>query len=511
MKCNYYFLQFTLFFLLFASQITFGQNVGIGTEDPQDKLEVSDTGSTSIRITSTDASGVGLTLQNLGATYDWRMSNFGGNLNFSRGDADGIMSSRVRFGSDGRFGFGDTTPDTDFEIALGSASTEVRITASGLLGQPMLDLMAGIDGFATYHWRIAQRNRDFVLEYGRNEFAFDSIEILRANEDGSVGIGTNDPLTHLHVAGSGDQNIRVHSTGFGGADSGLELVRGGEFDGTDWKIMNDGGTFKILDGINNFETAGTENMRITNSGNVGINQTTPEARLHVTGTLGLSGTSGGNYFKSGSSSGSYVAIDNNEIGARNSSDEPSTLYLQYWGGNLNLAQNDDGRVGIGTSSPQAKVHITDGADVTASGGGELILGPTSGLNMGLDGNEIQARNGGSASTLVLQQGGGDIKLIPNENGQVGIGILSNFPSDDYLLAVDGKIISEEVRVELSGNWWPDYVFEESYALTPLAELEKQIAEKGHLPGIPSAKVVEAEGFELGDMQRRAIEKIEELT
>ncbi|MDX1479376.1 MAG: hypothetical protein R3301_16790, partial [Saprospiraceae bacterium] len=34
---------------------------------------------------------------------------------------------------------------------------------------------------------------------------------------------------------------------------------------------------------------------------------------------------------------------------------------------------------------------------------------------------------------------------------------------------------------------------------------------GHLPGIPAADIVEKEGFELGDMQRRLLEKIEELT
>ncbi len=84
------------------------------------------------------------------------------------------------------------------------------------------------------------------------------------------------------------------------------------------------------------------------------------------------------------------------------------------------------------------------------------------------------------------------------------------PSDDYLLAVDGKIISEEVRVELSGSW-PDYVFDEDYALLSLEQLEQHIETVGHLPGIPSANTVETEGILLGDMQRVMVEKIEELT
>ena len=75
---------------------------------------------------------------------------------------------------------------------------------------------------------------------------------------------------------------------------------------------------------------------------------------------------------------------------------------------------------------------------------------------------------------------------------------------------NGKIISEEIRVEMSGDW-PDYVFESDYELVSLNELEAQINELGHLPGIPSAETVETEGFELGDMQKRMMEKIEELT
>jgi hypothetical protein len=169
-------------------------------------------------------------------------------------------------------------------------------------------------------------------------------------------------------------------------------------------------------------------------------------------------------------------------------------------------------VGIGTTSPQAKVHITDGGDVNLGGGGELVLGSTTTANLGLDGNEIQARNNGAASHLFIQASGGDVLLVPNETGQVGIGVTSsaNMPSNDYLLAVDGKIISEEVRVEISGSW-PDYVFQSDYTLMPLRALEQHITTYNHLPGIPSAATVKDEGILLGDMQRAMMEKIEELT
>jgi len=81
---------------------------------------------------------------------------------------------------------------------------------------------------------------------------------------------------------------------------------------------------------------------------------------------------------------------------------------------------------------------------------------------------------------------------------------------DYKLGVLGKLIAEEVRVTPQVNW-PDYVFAKDYTLTPLNELENQIQELGHLPNIPAAEEVEAEGFELGAMNAKLLEKVEELT
>lgn len=101
--------------------------------------------------------------------------------------------------------------------------------------------------------------------------------------------------------------------------------------------------------------------------------------------------------------------------------------------------------------------------------------------------------------------GNDISFA---SGNVGIGT-SSIPSG-YKLAVDGKMVSEEVLVELSASW-PDYVFTKEYDLPSLEEIQNHIEEKGHLPNIPSAKEVEENGIELGEMNRLLLEKIEELT
>lgn len=244
-------------------------------------------------------------------------------------------------------------------------------------------------------------------------------------------------------------------------------------------------------------------------GKMAIGTNSFDASLNIDGGPGITETGKGELIL-GDVDNHHVRFDDNEILARDG-DSPSTLYLQYWSGNLSLAADDDGKVGIGTSNPQAKVQVTDGTDVDLADGGHLVLGYTSGTNLALDNNEIMARNNGAESPLYLQGSGGDILMIPNESGTVGIGVTSNnYLPAGYLLAVDGKIISEEIRVEMSGDW-PDYVFESDYQLTPLDELELQINDFGHLPGIPAAADIEANGFELGDMQKRMMEKIEELT
>ena len=54
--------------------------------------------------------------------------------------------------------------------------------------------------------------------------------------------------------------------------------------------------------------------------------------------------------------------------------------------------------------------------------------------------------------------------------------------------------------------------EDDYNLLSLKEVEKHIEEKGHLPNVPSAKEVNEKGnFALGEMNKKLLEKVEELT
>lgn len=93
----------------------------------------------------------------------------------------------------------------------------------------------------------------------------------------------------------------------------------------------------------------------------------------------------------------------------------------------------------------------------------------------------------------------------NIKGEVNIGTsLANSK-----LSVNGNIRAREIKVENAN--WPDYVFEKKYQLPTLQEIEKHIKQKGHLPGIPSADEVKANGVDLGEMNAKLLEKIEELT
>ncbi|UGU18117.1 tail fiber protein [Sinomicrobium kalidii] len=93
------------------------------------------------------------------------------------------------------------------------------------------------------------------------------------------------------------------------------------------------------------------------------------------------------------------------------------------------------------------------------------------------------------------------------SGKVGIG--TDLP--DAKLTVNGDIHTKEVKVDLNGAVAPDYVFKEGYELRSLEEVQAHIKEKGHLPGIPSAKEMEEEGINLKEMNLKLLEKVEELT
>ena len=100
---------------------------------------------------------------------------------------------------------------------------------------------------------------------------------------------------------------------------------------------------------------------------------------------------------------------------------------------------------------------------------------------------------------------GDKYFFVDYNGNVGIG--TNTPA--ALLTVAGKIASREVEVTVNAG--ADFVFDKNYPIKNIEEVENFVKENKHLPEIPSAKEMEENGIELGEMNIKLLQKIEELT
>jgi hypothetical protein len=90
------------------------------------------------------------------------------------------------------------------------------------------------------------------------------------------------------------------------------------------------------------------------------------------------------------------------------------------------------------------------------------------------------------------------------NGNVGIGVSD--PANK--LEVNGTIRASEITVETG---WADHVFSKDYNLPTLKEVKFHIDANKHLPGIPTETEVKEKGVNLGEMQVKLLQKIEELT
>lgn len=169
------------------------------------------------------------------------------------------------------------------------------------------------------------------------------------------------------------------------------------------------------------------------------------------------------------------------------------------------------RAGIGTINPEVELHVYDPGftyvKVESGIGNDAIIQLTDNPSGTAD-SSWTIRNDGSFDNRFQLRYNNSSKLVLTRAGNMAIG--TSTPANGYRLSIDGKIIAEELRVQTSAAW-PDYVFNHDYDLMPLEILDQSIKENGHLPGIPKAEVIDAEGFDTGEMQRKMMEKIEELT
>jgi len=160
----------------------------------------------------------------------------------------------------------------------------------------------------------------------------------------------------------------------------------------------------------------------------------------------------------------------------------------------------NGNVGIGTTDPRGNLDVK--GQVVVSGNGAAI----NFLDREDNSKILQLYNtNGNLNLYTSGYGAPDNKITFTSTGRIGIGTTT--PKEE--LSVNGKIRAKEIRVETAN--WPDYVFAKNYALPSLKETEKHIHENGHLPGIPSANEVKSNGVDLGEMNAKLLQKVEELT
>jgi hypothetical protein len=327
---------------------------------------------------------------------------------------------------------------------------------------------------------------------GNNQWALNGADLYNSNA-GNVGIGTTTPLGKLEIRAS---NSFVSPT--------LTLYENNSIEYARIQMQNASGTnFWQVGALNNNAELFNERFLIFNSrlgniisvtgdGSVGIgpNNLFPGGTLDVArgtapwGTAVFRGSNTFSYFNFGADENTYIRAGKTT----------SKVYVNdNHNGNVVLALGG-GAVAIGREIPIASL------DVAASPLGNstaVFRGSQNASIFNVISTEDTYIRGGKSSSRVI---------IADVGASVGIG--TENPDPAYKLSVNGNIRTKEVVVQ---SGWADYVFAKDYPLMPLPQLEQYINRNQHLVNIPAAAEIEQNGLPLGEIQKRMMEKIEELT
>ncbi|BFP41893.1 hypothetical protein FGF1_27380 [Flavobacteriaceae bacterium GF1] len=257
---------------------------------------------------------------------------------------------------------------------------------------------------------------------------------------------------------------------------------------------------------------------ITTSYNVGIGTVSPGYALDVYGASeGLRLGDSGNFILFRNNTGGTNEIRSYglglEIETRNSQD---ILFNSNNGSSRLMTIKGDGSgIGIGTSNPTSNfdVYKFDGSSHARiytnqhNGIAKLeIAGGVASFGPSYSGWSLYHSFNHTGKDLYVRYGqSGNPNFVFKDEGALGIGTTS---TGSHKLAVEGSIGAREIKVQASG--WSDFVFHDDYKLATLQEVEAHIQEKGHLQDIPSAQEVMENGIQLGEMNAKLLQKIEEL-
>ena len=352
-------------------------NVGIGTTSPIDKLHL-EGGNARIRTTgNTDVELILNPYSNaLGTLFQWELvgTGSGGNYNFEfrkAGTTYITVDSGVS-GTAGNVGIGTTSPTEKLEVV-----GNIRIDSTSA-AQFFLDSAAGNDSVINFQEGASQKAKmgydnslaGLAIVAGSGPYSTADMVIL---DGGNVGIGTTSPSFPLDVKSaaidtvanfeSGDASVAVN---FVASDNSMQIATSG----TDGLLKNNGA------GSLRFFNNGSERVRITSAGNVGIGTTSPGAPLTVATPMSSSPTStfyldidgtntdggGGQIIFSTSASSGDLTNYNAKITGRRVAGDGGDSELAFWttlvsdnvASQQRMVITKEGNVGIGTTSNSAE-------------------------------------------------------------------------------------------------------------------------------------------------------------
>jgi hypothetical protein len=499
-----------LYLLLFVSAIKLSaQNIGINTPAPLRTFSVNGSilvDQTNKNYGTLDSASLVFGTSPMAAGISSNKAMVG--LNIRGLDFWTNNSKRMSVSEAGNVGVGTSTPLSKFHIGAG---TDVSFVNHGylMLGNPtgqniamdINEIQARDNGVSSTlflqalggNLQIGATNDNNLRIEGPNiqsKFNGSSNElILNGINGGKVRLGGNLDFgnTKLHISSGVEAGLTPAASGYMmiGASNAENLV----FDTNEILARNAGVASTLYLGRDG------STVQLGNGTNI------VGTKLHISSgnEVGLTDAQSG-YLMAGSQAATNIILDNNEIQARNNG-AASPLYVQYNGGNMAL----------GNITPTSQLHMT--GDIAMQSATPLIqMRNAGGTDMGflqVDGNDLRiGTNALNPTGSFIVRTNGSNRIYVNENGAVSIG--TSAVATGYMVSVNGKMMVEELKVQLSGNW-PDYVFSNKYKLKNFDELREYIDENNHLPNIPAASEIEKSGLQVGEMQRLMMEKIEELT
>ena len=184
---------------------------------------------------------------------------------------DTAGSERVRINAGGSIGIGTDDPQQDVHI-LRSQLSRVRIesTSTAYNSDVIFQNPDGLLGVVGYNATLDTINIDSRGGTNGVTFTRTGVEKVRINSTGKVGIGTDNPERTVDILGA---NCMIQLEGTGGSGREYSLC---STDSTTGAAVGAAGQFVIYD-----DTSGDNRLNIDSTGNIGINESSPDTKLHI--------------------------------------------------------------------------------------------------------------------------------------------------------------------------------------------------------------------------------------